>query len=122
MNLVLHTRHLDRAFYMPWLGLGKPKRKIIGCNWAVPREVMLDINGFDQDYIKAGYGEDLDVDWRLRLKQGIRFLNIKHEVIAYHLYHKPNYSQEDVKCGSVMIEEKKKLGFVVCKNGIKKID
>ncbi|MDL2214701.1 glycosyltransferase [Dysgonomonas sp. OttesenSCG-928-M03] len=120
-SLLLHARHLDRAFYMPWMGIGKPKRKVIGCNWAIPRQTILNINGYDEDYTQAGCGEDLDVDWRLRKLTSIKFKNIKHEVITYHLYHKPNYSDDATKWGYALMAEKIKTGLFFCKNGIEKI-
>jgi len=121
-NLLLHAKKIDRAFYTPWMGIGKPKRKIIGCNWAVPRKTMFDINGYDEDYTQAGCGEDLDVDWRLRKLPNIKFMNIKHEVITYHLYHKANYSEDATNWGYALMAEKKKRGYFVCKNGIEKLD
>lgn len=122
VNLILHASHLDRAFYMPWMGIGKPKRKVIGCNWAAPRKTILDVNGYDEDYTLPRCGEDLDLDWRLRKLPNIKILNIKHEVITYHLYHKVNYSKEQIEASRKMRLEKIEEGLFICKNGIKKID
>lgn len=119
LNVILHGRHLDHAFYIKNSKLGNPNRKIVGCNWAVWKQNLIDINGFDEDYIHPGVGEDHDVDWRLRL-QNITFLNIKREVIVYHLYHDSNYTQDITDYVNAQKEKKMKEGYIVCKNGINK--
>lgn len=119
-NIILNGKHLDHAFYINNAKIGNPNRKIIGCNWGIDKQSLLDINGFDEDYNKPGVGEDHDVDWRLRLKD-ITFLNIKREVIVYHLYHKSNYTQDITDEMNALKDKKKKEGFIICKNGINKL-
>jgi GT2 family glycosyltransferase len=119
INILLNSSRAELGIYMPFLKNGKNHRKILGCNWGVSRQTLLDINGFDEDYTIAGVGEDHDIDWRLR-KKGLTFLNIKHSVVVYHLYHKANYSESDTKAVNDIMNEKKREGLIVCKNGIKK--
>lgn len=121
-NVILNVKHLDHAFYFPWAKTGNPNRLIVGCNWGISRQLLIDINGFDEDYVNPGVGEDHDVDWRLRLKKSVKFLNIKREVIVYHLYHTPNYDQAVIDFVNNQEAKKKKEGFVICKNGINKLD
>lgn len=116
-NLLFHSNRLELGIYNPYLKTGSPKRMILGCNWAVSRQVLLDINGFDEDYVHAGVGEDHDIDWRLRLKN-IIFKNIKHQVIVYHLYHKPNYSSETTAFVNNQKDDKIKIGNIFCINGV----
>lgn len=121
LNVLIHGKHLDHGFYIKNAKLQKPYRLIIGCNWGIYKQSLLDINGFDEDYILPGVGEDHDVDWRLRLQPNITFLNIKREVIVYHLFHKANYTQEVTDAVNALKEKKRKEGHVFCKNGILKV-
>ena len=126
LNLLLHTKRRKRAFYIP-PSIKKPNvckkiRRIIGCNWAIHKQNILDINGYDEDYTHAAVGEDIDIDWRLRLlNDRIIFLNVKYQAITYHLYHPKNYSGDDVNKSRAMKDEKMKTGNYVCKNGIRKL-
>ena len=126
-NLLLHAKRLKRAFYIS-PSIKKPNvckkiRRIIGCNWAIHKQNILDINGYDEDYTHAAVGEDLDIDWRLRLlNDRIVFLNVKYQAITYHLYHPKNYSGDDVNISRAMKDEKMKAGNYICKNGIEKYD
>ncbi|MDH6354097.1 glycosyltransferase involved in cell wall biosynthesis [Dysgonomonas sp. PH5-45] len=115
--VLLHTKRLTNAFYLPFLDPGKPKRKIIGCNWGVHKQSLIDINGFDEDYEVASVGEDMDVDYRFRHTDVI-FKNIKHSVVTLHLWHKANYKPEDVKKAKAIWAKKKEEGLVFCKNGL----
>lgn len=118
--LMLNSLNPESGLYIPW---EKPKnnyRLILGCNFAIPRQLLIDINGFDEDYTFAGVGEDHDIDWRLR-KKGVEFLNIKHTVIVYHLYHKENYSDRETLAVNLILKEKLKHGEIFCRNGIEKL-
>lgn len=120
LNILLHSKRTELGIYVPILKVGNPNRLILGCNWGVMREKLIDINGFDEDYVHAGVGEDHDIDWRLR-KNKMNFLNIKHQAIVYHLYHKPNYTSEITKLVNIQKKEKMDLNNIFCKNGIQKI-
>lgn len=126
-NILIHAKRLGHAFYT-FPSIKKPKisrrnPSIIGCNWAVYKQNILDVNGYDEDYLQAGEGEDFDIDWRFRcLNNNFIFLNLKHQAITYHLYHSKNYSGDDVNKSRAMKDEKMKAGNYICKNGIKKYD
>lgn len=120
LNIILHSHHLDHVFYVPNAKPGDSNRRIEGCNWGVSKINLLEINGFDEDYVKAGVGEDHDVDWRLR-KKGLTFLNIKRSVIVYHLAHKAHYDRATLDYVEQQEREKTALGFIACKNGINKL-
>ena len=108
------------AIYMPWkINQHKQSRRILGCNWGVTKENILKVNGFDEDYQKAGVGEDFDIDWRLK-KIGLRSFSMKNKAIVYHLHHSPNYSESDTAFVENMMTEKKKTGLAYCVNGIEK--
>jgi GT2 family glycosyltransferase len=124
-NILMHAKRPGHAFYTP-PSIKKPEpskrsRAIIGCNWAIYKQNILDVNGYDEDYLQAGEGEDFDIDWRLRrLNSKFVFLNVKHQAITYHLYHEKNYSGEDIAKSMEMKLEKMKAGRYICKNGIDK--
>lgn len=108
------------SFYLPF---SKPRlttdRGIWGCNWGIRKETILKVNGFDEDYVRAGVGEDVDIEWRLR-KNNCNFIYMPQRVIVYHLHHSSNYSQEDVKFNFELCERKQADGYISCKNGLVK--
>lgn len=124
-NILLHAKRLGHAFYTA--NLIKPKisrrnRSIIGCNWGIYKQNVIDVNGFDEDYLQAGEGEDFDIDWRLRLlNKNFVFLNIKHQAITYHLYHDLNYTRDEANISRALKLEKIEEGHFFCKNGIEKV-
>lgn len=118
LSILFNTRRLKHAFYIPWMrDKLNTSRKIIGCNWAVYKQSLLDINGYDEDYNRPGRGEDFDVDWRLR-KSGLIINNIKHKVITYHLFHHSNHDINDAISMENLMQKKISEGSVFCKNGI----
>ncbi len=106
------------AIYIPWkINQHKQHRRILGCNWGVTKVNILKVNGFDEDYQKAGVGEDFDIDWRLK-KLGIKCFSMKNKAIVYHMHHPPNYSAQDTAFVEQMMENKIKAGEYFCSNGI----
>lgn len=59
---------------------------MLGSNFSVHRAALEAINGFDEEYVGPGYGEDSDVELRLSLC-GLRPKILRHWAIQYHLYH-----------------------------------
>lgn len=118
LSILLNAGRLKNAFYMPWMSDKlNSSRKIIGCNWAIYKQNLLDINGYDEDYNRPGRGEDFDIDWRLR-KHGLTINNIKHRVITYHLFHQSNHDKNDAIAMEDLMQKKIVEGNVFCKNGI----
>lgn len=106
------------AFYIPFfLKRYHSKRGILGCNWGVRKSTILTVNGFDEDYIRAGIGEDLDIEWRLR-QNGCNFVYMPQHAIVYHLHHDSNYSMDDVNFNLSVCKKKQAAEVVVCKNGL----
>jgi len=116
------TNKKKEAFYTaPFSLIVSMKNKgLLGCNWGIKKEHLLQINGFDEDYIKAAVGEDTDIEWRLK-SIGIGSISVKNKAIVYHLYHAKGYSMEDVLHNRKILAKKLKDNFFVCKNGLKKI-
>jgi len=109
---------LRNAFYIPWIKKRK-KRGILGSNWGVHKKYLMEINGFDEDYVTMA--EDVDVEWRL-LKLGLNLMSIRFAAIQYHLYHpiNLNYSKKDTEVASALYLKKRKADLAGCINGIKK--
>src|SRR5690606_13005093 len=83
------SEHLQRTIRVPWKILRKPLKmeKVVdlkGCNFSVPRDAMIAINGFDEAY--EGYGrEDTDVELRLQ-NLGLSIKSIKGAALQYHIW------------------------------------
>jgi glycosyltransferase involved in cell wall biosynthesis len=119
LNLLLtNSKHIEEAIYLPYSWVPKKKnRGLLGCNFSLQRKALLDINGFDEDYEKAGVGEDTDIEWRL-LKIGYTIQPIKFKAIVYHIHHDSNYKEEDVLFNAGIMRAKIKIGDTFCKNGL----
>jgi glycosyltransferase involved in cell wall biosynthesis len=109
-------------FYLPFAFVNVKKKKgIYGCNWAIHKKNLIAVNGFDEDYAIAGFGEDADIEWRLRAT-GILPISTRNKSIVYHLYHKPNYTPHDIEANGIVWKQKMKDGIAFCKNGLVKIE
>lgn len=116
--LFSNTKRLEDGLYLPWIvRFKKSYRGFWGCNWGVMKEHLVAINGFDEDYVKAGFGEDVDVEWRL-LSNGLELQSLKNKAIVYHLHHKENYSTSDIEYNRNIYTEKRSKGIAYCVNGL----
>jgi glycosyltransferase involved in cell wall biosynthesis len=120
LALLYGGKSIGAGFYLPWkINADKQRRRILGCNWGILRKNILAVNGFDEEYIHAGVGEDFDIDWRLK-KNGLKVRSMKGKAIVFHLHHNANYSQAETDYVEKMMAEKKLAGKVFCDNGISK--
>ncbi len=94
-------------------------RGLVGRNWGIFKKSLIKINGFDMDYIYAGVGEDVDIEWRLKAI-GLKTKSMKNNAIVYHLHHRKGYSEEMVKFNYELFYKKQKENNILCLNGIKK--
>ncbi len=108
------------AIYFPLNPLSLSTRGLKGCNWGVMKNHLLAVNGFDEDYVKAGVGEDNDIEWRL-LAFGLSKVSMKNKAIVYHLYHPRGYSDQGVRDNFAVFQIKQKKGHLRCINGLEKI-
>ncbi len=91
---------------------------LLGSHFAVKKDLLIKINGFDEDYV--GYGlEDCDLEWRLRAAGG-SFVNMKGRAIQYHLWHEET-SRDKVNFNLELYNQKKSIGNWRCKNGLEKL-
>ncbi len=95
----------------------KTNKGLLGCNWGVAKQDLLDVNGFDADYVRAGVGEDNDIEWRL-LANGLQTKSMKNKAIVYHIYHPRSYSEDGVQANFRLWDHKKQLNNIKCLNGL----
>ena len=114
------SKSISHGIYLPWKkNVHKQQRFLLGCNFGVERAALLSINGFDEDYIRPGRGEDFDVEWRLT-KKGYRKYSMKHKAIVYHLFHTANHNEADAVAMQNLMEQKIMADNVYCLNGLEK--
>ena len=118
-NLIItRCKRIDCAFYLPFLkNKIQTTTAIWGCNWSIHKKHIVDVNGFDEDFIRPGYGEDTDIEWRL-FKIGIQLIKIKNKALQYHLHHKENYA--DTLENEKLMLKKQAAGKFFCENGLSK--
>jgi len=82
--------YVEKGFYFKNRMLRKifnqKERGLLGCNFSLYKEDMLNINGFDERYEAPSIGEDSDVQFRLELN-GTKIVSLNHIAVQYHLYH-----------------------------------
>ena len=96
----------------------RKRPRLVGCNFSVPKELMLRINGFDENYTGPGVGEDSDIEFRLKLA-GAEFKSVRNKAIVYHFYH--THTKES-KNNYAYFEKVKQRNSMLCQNGINKLD
>lgn len=102
--------YVEKGFYFKSRLLrkifNKKKRGLLGCNFSLYKEDMLNINGFDERYEAPSIGEDSDVQFRLELN-GIKIISLNHIAVQYHLYHQLlERPQENLSLFNKIREEK----------------
>jgi cellulose synthase/poly-beta-1,6-N-acetylglucosamine synthase-like glycosyltransferase len=95
----------------------KNSRSLIGCNMSFYKAAILELNGFDEDYILPAAGEDDDLVWRFEAL-GYKFKSVKNLAIQYHIYHEKNWLDSSVNL-EIMLNKQKEMNFF-CQNGIVK--
>lgn len=89
-NFRKRGKHAEKSVRLPRFLhrlLPEQSRGILGCNFSLHRDDLLGINGFDMRYEAPAFGEDTDIDVRLRW-QGKKVKLLKFQAVQYHLYHK----------------------------------
>lgn len=121
MSLLLSdSKKVKDGLYSSFFNLSYKFRGVKGCNWGILKKNLLEVNGFDEDYVRAGVGEDDDISWRL-LEKGLKPVSMKNKAIVYHLHHPRGYSNEGVKLNRDMFRNKQKEYKLSCVNGMEKL-
>ncbi|MFV2004048.1 MAG: glycosyltransferase [Gammaproteobacteria bacterium] len=126
INYLLHskqlladkTKNIESGIYSRVLHKLTADRdiRLLGCNFSCHRQDLIRINGFNQDYLAPGIGEDSDIDWRLTMA-GTTIKNVKFSAIQYHLHH-PRIYESSNKNEAIFLKTQKE-NIIICKNGIK---
>ena len=61
-------------------------RFILGCNFSLYKDDLLKVNGFDERFVHPGYGEDIDLGFRLE-RAGVKTMSRKNLMVIFHTYH-----------------------------------
>jgi glycosyltransferase involved in cell wall biosynthesis len=89
--LTRRTFHFMNGFYVtsPLLRhyFNRKDRGLLGANFSVMKADLEAINGFDERYNAPTFGEDSDVEFRLRLN-GIQIIPVLNIAVTYHCHHK----------------------------------
>ena len=90
-------------------------KAIKGCNFSLFKDDILEVNGFDNEFV--GWGRE-DSEFVARLyHNGIKRKNLKFCAVAYHLYHPENeraaLEKNDRRLAATLAEKK-----IRCKDGI----
>jgi cellulose synthase/poly-beta-1,6-N-acetylglucosamine synthase-like glycosyltransferase len=93
---------------------------ILGCNFGLNKKDIIDINGFNEDYITPAVGEDTDIEYRL-VKNGCDLKPIRNLSNVIHLHHKVNFNDETNIISMKVLNNMKVKKQIICKNGIKKL-
>jgi len=92
--------------------------RILGCNFSCNKQDLIKVNGFNEEYLEAGTGEDSDIDWRL-VKSGIIIKKVKFSAIQYHLHHPRSYGISEKNIA--LFNDTKRSKHYTCTHGLKYI-
>lgn len=91
---------------------------LLGSNFSLYKDALIKVNGFDENYIGPGIGEDTDIEHRLR-NAGYKIKSVRNLAIQYHIYH-PKTKEEYTNLKYFNEQVKVKNDFM-CQNGLNKI-
>lgn len=113
-----NAKNIEAGFYSPTLQFFTRKNRIqlLGCNFSCNKKDLIRINGFNEEYMEPGTGEDSDIDWRLG-KSGVNIKRVKFSAIQYHLYHPRKYGVSDRNVA--LFENTKLSNHHTCTHGLK---
>lgn len=90
-GLTRKTQHPEKSIYIRSGYIRKiiqsKSIKLLGCNFSMHKEDLLNLNGFDERYLAPTYGEDVDLELRA-INAGMKVKSVNNMAIQYHLYHK----------------------------------
>lgn len=110
---MLRCKRLSKVFSRVWNSDASTR----SCNMAFWRQDMIDVNGFNNDFV--GWGrEDSELVIRL-LNHGLQRLYIKFLAAGYHLYHQ-EHPRESLEANQLIFEQTKASGAARCRNGLDK--
>ncbi len=116
------SRDIEKAIHINSTALntflGTYKKTILGCNFSIAKNDLLELNGFDERYQHPGVGEDTEINFRI-INKGMKVFQPKFALVQYHLWH-PRLSREKEPENLVLLDETLKNKYVATPYGIKK--
>jgi cellulose synthase/poly-beta-1,6-N-acetylglucosamine synthase-like glycosyltransferase len=111
------VKNPESGFCSPLLQAFRRKRHIplLGCNFSCHRRDLERVNGFNEDYVSVGTGEDSDIDWRLA-SVGCENYDIKHLAPLFHLYHERIWPATSEN--GMILEASRELNLWRCASGL----
>ncbi|HTH54538.1 MAG TPA: glycosyltransferase [Cyclobacteriaceae bacterium] len=116
-------KRVEEGLYLTFVPQALKKKStglLLGCNMGISKSDLVAINGFDEDYVAPGGGEDSDVEWRLSALGTVSFYSMKFRSIVYHIHHQERFSKNQELKNEGILARKMQEGFFRCKNGLKK--
>ncbi len=95
------------------------KRYILGCNFSMYKADLMDVNGFDERFQYPGYGEDIDLEFRLSRK-GIFAYSRKCQLVQFHCYHQ--HFDTDYAPNKALLQENTDNNVTYTPFGIRRAD
>jgi hypothetical protein len=94
---------------------------IWGCNFSLYKQLFIDINGCDEDFLDGSF-EDNDLGIRV-LNQGKQIKSVRGLAIIYHLWHPStwNVASEKYQYNSIIARRRIENKETVCKNGLRRL-
>jgi glycosyltransferase involved in cell wall biosynthesis len=109
-------QRLDCMWYLPFFPKTvTSKSMLLGCNWSIHKRHLIAVNGFDEDFITPGGGEDTEIEGRL-IQSGVLLKKVKYQALQYHLHHTLNYA--DTEPSQALMARKRAAGLVYCERGL----
>jgi glycosyltransferase involved in cell wall biosynthesis len=127
-SLTLKSRKVEESFRIKHLLLRNLMHRdkirddgIWGCNFSLYKQLFLDINGSDEDFLDGSF-EDNDLGIRV-LNQGKQVKSVRGLAIIFHLWHPATWSvsNEKYQYNSKIFKRRVEDKETVCKNGIRKL-
>jgi glycosyltransferase involved in cell wall biosynthesis len=98
----------------------KPASSVIGCNCSLPKQLFLDINGYDEDFL--GFGdEDADLGIRV-INNGGSIRSVRNLAVVFHHWHPGTWDMttEQFKHNAMIKQRRIENREAYCHNGITK--
>lgn len=103
-----YSKAWTECIYFPLItNIKKRKLRLLGSNIGFTKEIILKINGFNEEYQSPGVGEDSDLEWRFE-KINVKYIALKNTLLQYHLWHSSSGLHDSGPNYKIMEKNKKK--------------
>ncbi len=95
----------------------KRRTGILGCNFSLYREKMIELNGFDESYHNTSLGDDVDLSWRFK-SAGLLEKSCKNVANLFHLDHGRDHHAENTETEMALMNSKIEKHECITKHGL----